>query len=78
MWTAPLFASTWYMVAALFFALEVFRRGKFMLWLGLAAALVGVLASVARWPWPLQVVAFIVLALAAIPAWRRYERSTSR
>jgi membrane protein implicated in regulation of membrane protease activity len=71
-------ASTWYIVAAVFLALEVFRPGKFMVWLALAAMMVGFLASVARWPWPFQVLAMAAIAFAAIPVWRRYERSTSR
>ena len=40
----------------------------------IAAILVGIVASVARWPWPAELVAFVLFALATIPAWRRYER----
>ena len=68
----------WFLLAVVFFAFEGFRRGKFMVWLGMAAVLVGIVASVARWPWPAEAAAFVVFALAAIPPWRRYERSTSR
>jgi membrane protein implicated in regulation of membrane protease activity len=36
--------------------------------------MVGVIASVARWPWPVQVLALVVLSGLLVPAWRRYER----
>jgi membrane protein implicated in regulation of membrane protease activity len=36
--------------------------------LGFAAVLVGMLASVAKWPWPAQVAALVVLAALMIPA----------
>ncbi len=65
---------TWYGIAVLLFATEALRPGRFALWLGLSAILVGVLVSVARWPWPAELLAFAVFAVAAIPAWRRYER----
>ncbi len=65
---------TWYGIAVLLFAAEALRPGRFALWLGLSAILVGVLVSVAHWPWPAELLAFAVFAVAAIPAWRRYER----
>jgi inner membrane protein len=65
---------TWFLLALALFAIEAVRPGRFALWLGFAALLVGVVASVARWPWPAEVVAFAVFAAALIPAWRRYER----
>jgi hypothetical protein len=65
---------TWYALALLLFAIEALRPGRFALWLGFAAVLVGIIASVARWPWPVEVLAFVVLAAILVPAWRRYER----
>jgi membrane protein implicated in regulation of membrane protease activity len=64
----------WYSLALILFAIEALRPGRFALWLGFAAIMVGVIASVARWPWPTQVVALIALAALLAPAWRRYER----
>ena len=55
-------------------SIEALRPGRFALWLGFAAVLVGIVASVARWPWPAEVAAFVVFAVVLIPAWRRYER----
>jgi len=65
---------TWFSLALLLFAIEALRPRRFALWLGFAAILVGSIASVARWPWPAEVVAFAVFAALLIPAWRRYER----
>jgi membrane protein implicated in regulation of membrane protease activity len=64
----------WFSLALILFAVEALRPGRFALWLGFAAVLVGVVASVARWPWPLQVVALVGFAALFVPAWRRYER----
>jgi membrane protein implicated in regulation of membrane protease activity len=64
----------WFGVALGLFVIEALRPGRFALWLGFAAVLVGMLASVARWPWPAQVSALVVLAVLMIPVWRRYER----
>ena len=63
---------TWFGLALILFAVEALRPGRFALWLGFAAALVGIVASVARWPWPVELAAFVVFAVVLIPAWRRY------
>jgi membrane protein implicated in regulation of membrane protease activity len=65
---------TWFSLALVLFVIEALRPGKFALWLGFAAILVGIVASVARWPWPSEIMALLVFAAALIPAWRRYER----
>jgi inner membrane protein len=65
---------TWFSLALALFAIEALRPGWFALWLGFAAILVGIIASVARWPWPAEMAAFVVFAAVLIPAWRRYER----
>ena len=64
----------WFGLALALFAIEALRPGRFALWLGFAAVLVGMVASVARWPWPAEAAALIVFAVVLIPAWRRYER----
>ncbi len=65
---------TWFALALVLFAIEAVRPGRFALWLGFAAILVGIIASVARWPWPAELAALVVFAVLLIPAWRRYER----
>jgi len=64
----------WFSLALILFAIEAVRPSRFALWLGFAAILVGVIASVARWPWPMEVLALVALAALLVPAWRRYER----
>ena len=38
------------------------------------AILVGIISSAVDWPWPAQLIAFALFALAAIPIWRRIAR----
>ncbi len=64
----------WFSLALILFAIEAVRPGRFALWLGFAAVLVGIVASVARWPLPMEFVALVAFAALLIPAWRRYER----
>lgn len=64
----------WFSLALVLFAIEAVRPGRFALWLGFAAVLVGVIASVARWAWPMEVLALMAFAALLVPAWRRYER----
>jgi membrane protein implicated in regulation of membrane protease activity len=63
----------WFVAGGVLLVLEVLAPGVFMLWLGLAALLVGAISLVVDWPWQAQFVAF---AIAAIPAWRRLSRGT--
>ena len=51
----------------------------FMLWLGLAAILVGVdLAAPSIWSWQAQLLAFAVFAIASVPAWRHFARKVEK
>ena len=61
----------WFIAAAVFLLIEVLAPGIFMLWLGLAAFLVGLISFVVDWSWQLQLVAFAAFSLAALPLWRR-------
>jgi membrane protein implicated in regulation of membrane protease activity len=69
-----LISLTWFALALFLFAIEAWRPGKYALWLGFAAIVVGIIASVARWPWPAELAALAVFAAVMIPVWRRYER----
>ena len=71
--SASLSSFAWFGLALVLFAIEALRPGRYALWLGFAAFLVGIVASVARWPWPAEVTAFVVFAGLLVPAWRRYE-----
>ena len=64
----------WFLLALVLFVIEAIRPGRFALWLGFAAVLVGIIASVARWPWPAEARSLGGVRSAVVPAWRRYER----
>jgi inner membrane protein len=65
----------WFIAGGLLLILEVLAPGVFMLWLGLAALLVGAISLFVDWSWQAQFVAFAALSIAAIPLWRRLARS---
>jgi inner membrane protein len=61
----------WFIAGGVLLLLELLAPGAFMMWLGLAALLVGVVSLFVDWSWQAQFVAFAAFALAAIPLWRR-------
>src|ERR1700736_5845600 len=61
----------WFIVGGLLLILEVLAPGVFMLWLGLAALLVGAISLFVDWSWQARFVAFAGFSVAAIPLWRR-------
>jgi membrane protein implicated in regulation of membrane protease activity len=65
----------WFIAGGVLLVMEVLAPGVFMLWLGLAALLVGAISLVVDWPWQAQFVAFAAFAIAAIPLWRRLARN---
>ena len=64
----------WFVAGGVLLVLEILAPGVFMLWLGIAALLVGAISLVVDWPWQAQFVAFAVFAIAAIPVWRRLAK----
>jgi membrane protein implicated in regulation of membrane protease activity len=68
----------WFIAAGVFFIIELMVPGAFMLWLGFAALLVGIISKFVIWPWQYQFVAFAVFALASIPLWRHFARSVEK
>jgi inner membrane protein len=65
----------WFIAGGVLLVMEVLAPGVFMLWLGLAALLVGAISLAVDWPWQAQFVAFAAFSIAAIPAWRRLARN---
>src|SRR5258707_14004901 len=61
----------WFIAGAVLLVLEVLAPGVFMLWLGLAALLVGVISLFVDWTWQAQFIAFAIFSFAAIPLLRR-------
>jgi hypothetical protein len=66
----------WFILGTLLMIAEALVPGTFMLWLGLAAIAVGALALVIPMPWQFQLVAFAVLSIASLLAWRKFRRSS--
>ena len=64
----------WFIAGVVLLALELAVPGAFMMWLGIAAVLVGVISLLVDWTWQWQGVAFAAIALALIPLWRRFAR----
>jgi membrane protein implicated in regulation of membrane protease activity len=65
----------WWILALVMVILEMTAPGFFMLWIGIAAAITGLLLFVLPGtPWEVQFVVFGVLAIAAVAAARYYIR----
>jgi len=64
----------WFIIAAILIILEVFAPGAFMLWIGIAAGVVGaVLYFVPTMTWEYQFILFSLAAVGSIVAWRSYR-----
>ncbi|HWV98035.1 MAG TPA: NfeD family protein [Xanthobacteraceae bacterium] len=64
----------WLILGLVLIGIEVLAPGVFMLWLGLAALLVGLLSLVINLHWQTEILLFAVFAAAAVPVWRRLAR----
>ena len=73
-WMVSLGYWNWFIAAVVLFLIEIVAPGSFMMWLGIAALLVGLISLVVDWSWQAQLIAFAVFAVAAIPAWRHFAR----
>jgi membrane protein implicated in regulation of membrane protease activity len=64
----------WFILAVLLFVLEFALPGVHLLWFGMAAVVVGLLALATGLAWPYQVIAFGIIAVLTVFAVRRYVR----
>lgn len=65
----------WFILAAILIIVEVFAPGAFMLWIGIAAGVVGVILYVApAMPWEYQFILFSLAAVGSIIGWRAYRQ----
>ena len=67
----------WVISGSLLFMLEFVIPGVHFLWFGLAAIAVGLLTLATGIAWPLQLVAFVALALASVFLAKRFARPES-
>ena len=69
----------WLAIGTLLLILEVFGAGGYLLWIGLAAASVGVLTFLfPELPWALQFILFGVLSVLTAVLWWRRQRSAAK
>ena len=65
----------WMILGLALAVVEVIAPGTFFLWLGIAAGLTGLLVLVIPdIAWQIQLIAFGVLSIAIVVAWRTYQR----
>ena len=64
----------WLILGVLLMGIEALAPGVFMLWLGLAALIVGLLSFLFVASWQMQVVAFALISIAMVPLWRHFAR----
>ena len=65
----------WMILGLALAVVEVMAPGTFFLWLGIAAGLTGLLVLVIPdIAWQIQLIAFGVLSIAIVVAWRTYQR----
>ena len=77
-WIVAMGGWLWFVVAAVFLLLELMSPGVFMLWLGLAAILIGIISLAMVLSWQAQLIAFAVLSIVCIPMWRYFARKVER
>jgi inner membrane protein len=70
-------AWNWLVVGVVLMALELLAPGVFLMWLGLAALLTGLLSFAVSPSWQMQILMFALFAAAAVPLWRRVARSSN-
>jgi inner membrane protein len=74
---ASLGSWNWLILGGVLMGIEAVAPGVFMLWLGLAALIVGALSFAFTSTWQMQIVAFALISLAMVPLWRRFARGAS-
>ncbi|MCA0278318.1 MAG: NfeD family protein [Proteobacteria bacterium] len=71
----------WMLLGFVLLTLEIFAPGVFLLWIGIAALLVGALSlqlwDWASWTWHAQVLTFVVLSLASAYLGKRITNNSS-
>ena len=79
-WLSGLGAWNWIILGAALLAVEILTPGVYLLWLGVAAVIVGLLSlllwETAAWSWQAQVLAFLVLSIVCVLIGRRVFPTT--
>lgn len=67
----------WIAFAAILMAAEIIAPGYFLIWLGLAAALTGVIFLVVDAAWQIQLAVFAAFSLISLLGWLRVMRASN-
>lgn len=67
-------AWNWFILGGLLFVIELLAPGASMLWLGLAAILVGVISFTVDLTWQTQCIVFAILSIISVALWWRFGR----
>lgn len=70
-------AWSWIAIAAVLMAAEILVPGYFLIWLGAAAALTGIIFIILPGAWQLQLLVFAVLSLLCLFGWVKVMKSTN-
>ena len=65
----------WLIAGMILLGLELLAPGMFLVWLGLAAFVVGLVSFMVDWSWQTQIIVFAIVSLALVPLWRRFARA---
>lgn len=68
----------WLILGVVLMGLETFAPGVFLLWLGIAALIVGALSFFVVASWQSQLLVFAALALSMVPLWRHFGRQNAK
>ncbi len=63
---------SWWILGLVLLGVEVLLPGFLFLWFGIAALLIGLSAALVDWPWQMQMVGFVVLAVVSALIGRRF------
>ncbi|MEW6768264.1 MAG: NfeD family protein [Pseudomonadota bacterium] len=68
----------WLIAGVVLMGIETFAPGVFMLWLGLAALIVGLLTFAVSLSWQTQIIVFAILSIAMVPLWRHFSKRNEK
>lgn len=79
-WFSGFGAWNWIILGAVLLAVEILTPGFYLLWLGIAAVIAGLLSfllwDVGFWTWQVQVLAFLILSIVSVLVGRRVFPTT--
>ena len=79
-WFSGFGAWNWFILGAVLLAVEILTPGVYLLWLGIAAIITGLLSfllgNVTIWAWQAQVLAFLLLSIVCVLIGRRVFPAT--